>query len=160
MIVPSFNFRWENIVTSVNIKMVHSTPLSVFMYGHWDDHTLDKIFLSLYKREYTTPYWLEGKITWLEQSCDLTWLENNSNDLTWLTTQVLLTWLDLWLEQGWLVTTLMCTCVCASVCVYLYHHSTSKALPTWDFSSHTHRVKVIKKKTHKSNFWLILNYPI
>ena len=34
---------------------------------------------------------------------DLTWLLKNSNDLTWLVTQVLLPWLDLWLEQGWLI---------------------------------------------------------
>ena len=112
MIVPSFNFRWENItwyylVTSVNIKMVHSSPLRVFIctvIGHWDDHTVDEIFLSVYKRgiHYTILTWgdLKEKITWLD-------LKKYSNDLTWLATRVLLTWLDLWLEQGWLVTTLI-----------------------------------------------------
>ena len=95
--------------------MVHSTPCRVFMYGHWDDHAVDEIFLSLYKRgiHYTILTWgdLKEKMTWLDLTwtimwLDLTWLEKNSNDLTWLATQVLLTWLDLWLEQGWLVTTL------------------------------------------------------
>ena len=96
--------------------MVHSIPLRVFMYGHWDDHAVDEIFLSLYKRgiHYTILTWrdLKEKMTWLDLTwtimwLDLTWLEKTSNDLTWLGTRVLLTWLDLWLERGWLVTTLV-----------------------------------------------------
>ena len=91
-------WNWYYLVTSVNIKMVHSTPLRVFMYGHWDDHAVDEIFLSVYKRgiHYTILTWgdLKEKMTWL----DLTWTIKNRldlNDLTWLATRVLLTWLDL-----------------------------------------------------------------
>ena len=94
--------------------MVHSTPLRVSIYGHWDDHAVDEIiFVTLLKGNtlhHTDLRWLEGKndLTWLDLNNYVTWLEEkNSNDLTWLATRVLLTWLDLWLEQGWLVTTLI-----------------------------------------------------
>ena len=99
--------------------MVHSTPLRVFMYGHWDDHAVDEIFLSLYKRgiHYTilTSGDLKEKMTWLDLTWTIMWL-----DLTWQ--KIAMTWLDsrleyvwrdltLWLKQGWLVTTLVFTII-------------------------------------------------
>ena len=91
---------------------------------------LTKYVCHFTKGEYTTPYWLEGDLkekmtwldltwrknylilTWLEQLCDLSWLDLKKEEaMTWLDSRlVLLTWLDLWLEQGWLVTTLLDVC--------------------------------------------------
>ena len=87
--------NWYYLVTSVNIKMVHSTPLRVFMYCHWDDHAVDKIFLSLYKRgiHYTILTWGDLK----EKLLDLTWT------IMWLDLKkIAMTWLDLRLEYFWL----------------------------------------------------------
>ena len=84
--------NWYYLVTSVNIKMIHSTPLWVFMYGRWDDdHAVDEIFLSVYKRgiHYTTPYWLE--LTWRKKWLDLTWLDLKRIAMTWLATRARLT---------------------------------------------------------------------
>ena len=76
-------------------------------FSTWIMWSCEPWFLSVYKRgiHYTI-------VTWLD-------LKENSNDLTWLATQVLLTWLDLWLEQGWLVTTLSEAAKCLN------------PLPTW-----------------------------
>ena len=97
--------------------MVHSTPFRVFMYGHWDDHAVDEIFLSNIQScslqkgntlHHTDLRWLEGKndLTWLDLNNYVTWLDLKKKAMTWLATLVLLTWLDLWLEQGCLITTL------------------------------------------------------
>ena len=89
--------NWYYLVTCVNIEMVHSTPLRVFMYGHWDDHAVYEIFLSLYKRgiHYTILTWvdLKEKITWLDLNNYVTWLEKNSNDLTRDSSTFDLSWL-------------------------------------------------------------------
>ena len=80
--------------------MVHSTPLRVSMYGHWDDHAVDK--MSLYKSgiHYTSDH---TDLRWLEGKNHLTWLDLN-NYVTWLENKIAMTWLSLnsRLEYFWL----------------------------------------------------------
>ena len=84
--------NWYYLVTSASIKMFHSTLLWFFFYTVVEMMTtqLTKYFCQFTKGEYTTP-WVE--LTWRKKLLDLTWLDKNINDLTWLATQVLLTWL-------------------------------------------------------------------
>ena len=76
--------NWYYLVTSVNIKMIHSTPLRFFFYVRWLRWWLRnwQNVLSVYKRgiHYTilTCVDLKGKITWLDLTWTIMWLE-----LTW-----------------------------------------------------------------------------
>ena len=84
--------NWYYLVTSVNIKMIHSTPLWVLCtVVKMMTTLLTKYFCQFTKGEYTTrstPYGLEltwrKKMTWLDQLCDFTWLDSKKIAMTWL----------------------------------------------------------------------------
>ena len=98
MIVPSFNFRWENkklVLVShsnVNIKIIHSTPCTLGFYVQslrWWPCSWQNILVRLQKGNtlhHTDLSWLEGEMTWLDLTCDL-----STFDLTWYVTRARVT---------------------------------------------------------------------
>ena len=132
MIVPSFNFRWENIKlvlpSHYNIKMVHSTPVRVFMTMQ-----LTKYFCHFTKGNtlhHTDLRLLEGKMTWLH------WFDLKKIARTWLDSRLEYFWLDL----TWLVTRARVTCYNTVVHTHAMH----------TYTQHTHDIH-IQAQSHTQN---------